>query len=189
MAADLNEVITRTNATYAGLNSYYTQFTQALCDETAGTCQSFEGEIYFLAPNFFKMTINDPPQVLVGDSASLWIYMPKEKRAIRQSLKQMPFAVNPSGFLKNYDERFNAALTHADETYYEITLTPKEPTEIVSKIVIRISATAFEITDIAITDQAGTENKFVLEKTEINKKISKKIFQFKPPKGTEIIEQ
>lgn len=188
-AADLNEVITRTNAIYDGMNSFYTQFTQTMCDEAAGTCQNFEGEIYFLKPNFFKMTINDPPQVLVGDSASLWIYMPKEKRAIRQSLKQIPFAINPGVFLKSYDERFNAALTHADETYYEITLSPKETTEILNKIIVRVSAATFKITDIAIFDQAGAENKFIFEKTEINKKISKKIFQFKPAKGTEIIEQ
>jgi len=188
-AANLDEVVDRTNATYANLNSFYTKFTQTMCDEAAGICRMFEGEIYFLKPNFFRMTIKDPPQVLVGDSASLWIYMPKEKRAIRQALTQMPFAINPEIFLKDYNERFNAALTGEDKDFYEITLSPKEETEIFGKIVIRVSLPGYKITDISIVDPAGAENKFAFEKTEINKKINKKNFQFNPPKGTDIIEQ
>jgi outer membrane lipoprotein carrier protein len=188
-AASLDEVVDRTNLTYANLNSFYTKFTQTMCDEAAGICRMFEGEIYFLKPNFFRMTIDDPQQVLVGDSASLWIYMPKEKKAIRQDLVQMPFAINPEVFLKGYHERFNAALSGEDKDFYEITLSPKEETEIYSKIVIRVSLPGYKITDISIVDQTGAENKFAFEKTEINKKINKKIFQFNPPKGTEIIEQ
>jgi outer membrane lipoprotein carrier protein len=188
-AASLDEVVERTNATYANLNSFYTKFTQTMCDESAGICRIFDGEIYFLKPNFFRMTIDDPQQVLVGDSASLWIYMPKEKRAIRQALTQMPFAINPEVILKDYKERFNAALSGEDKDFFEITLSPKEETEIFSKILIRVSLPGYKITDISIVDQAGAENKFEFKKTEINKKINKKIFQFNPPKGTEIIEQ
>ena len=188
-AATLDEVIAKTNATYAGLNSFYTKFRQTMCDEAAGLCRIFDGEIYFLKPNFFRMTISDPQQVLVGDSASLWIYMPKEKRAIRQALAQMPFAINPEIFLKDYDERFNAALTRDEANSCEVTLSPKENTEIYSKILIAISVPDYKITDISIVDQGGGENKFEFDKTEINKKIDKKIFKFNPPKGTEIIDQ
>jgi outer membrane lipoprotein carrier protein len=188
-ALQLNDVIDKTNANYAGLKTFYTKFTQTMCDEAAGICRIFDGEIYFLKPNFFRMTISDPEQVLVGDSASLWIYMPKEKRAIRQALTQMPFAINPEIFLKDYDEHFNAALTKEEDRYCEITLTPKEDSEIFSKIVIIISIPDYKIANISIVDQGGAENKFEFENTEINKKINKKIFQFNPPKGTEIIEQ
>jgi len=188
-AASLDEVVDRTNLTYANLNSFYTKFTQTMCDEAAGLCRIFEGEIYFLKPNFFRMTINNPQQVLVGDSTSLWIYMPKEKKAIRQDMTQMPFAINPEVFLKGYNERFNAALSGEDKDFCEITLSPKEETGIYSKIMIRVSLPGYKITDISIVDQTGAENKFAFEKTEINRKINKKIFQFNPPKGTEIIEQ
>lgn len=188
-AANLDEIVDKTNATYADLNSFYTKFTQTMCDEAAGICRISDGEIYFLKPNFFRMTIKEPSQVLVGDSASLWIYLPREKRAIRQSFTQMPFAINPEVFLKGYNERFNAALSGEDKDFYEITLSPKEETEFYSKIVIVVSVPGYKITDISIVDQTGAENKFAFEKTEINKKIDKKIFKFNPPKGTEIIEQ
>ncbi len=188
-AADLQDVVAKTNATYANLNSFYTKFRQVMCDEAMGICNTYDGEIYFLKPNFFKMTIEKPGQVLVGDSSSLWIYLPTEKRAIRQSLKEIPFAINPNLFLAGYEERFNAALTSDRAGTIEITLTPKEATEIVTRVVVTVDASSFKITGIAIVDQAGAENKFNFENTKLNPSIDRKIFKFNPPKGTEIIEE
>jgi len=188
-AADLQEVIAKTNATYANLNSFYTKFRQVMCDEALGTCNIYDGEIYFLRPNFFKMTIEKPGQVLVGDSSSLWIYLPAEKRAIRQTLKEIPFAINPNLFLAGYEERFNANLTSDSAGTFGITLTPKEATEIFTRVVVTIDASTHTITAIAIVDQAGAENKFYFEDTKLNPAINRKLFKFNPPKGTEIIEE
>lgn len=188
-AADLQEVVAKTNATYANLNSFYTKFRQVMCDEAMGICNIYDGEIYFLRPNFFKMTIEKPGQVLVGDSSSLWIYLPTEKRAIRQSLKEIPFAINPNLFLTDYEERFNAALTSDSAGAIDITLTPKEATEIFTRVVVTVDARSYRITAIAIVDQAGAQNKFDFEDTKLNPAIDRKIFKFNPPKGTEIIEE
>lgn len=187
-AIELDEVINRTVKRYENLKSFYTHFTQTLCDEVSGICQSFNGEIYFLRPNYFRMEIEKPRQILVGDSASLWIYMPDKKKAIRQKLGQMPVAVNPDIFLKDYKERFNGELSSHKKDCYEITLRPKEETEIYEKIVVVINKN-FEINGITIIDEAGAENKFIFDNTQLNKNISKNLFRFNPPKGTEVIEQ
>jgi outer membrane lipoprotein-sorting protein len=39
-----------------------------------------------------------------------------------------------------------------------------------------------------VHDDAGTESKFEFSKIEIDKKLSKKIFQFSPPKGAQVDE-
>jgi outer membrane lipoprotein carrier protein len=188
LAEDIDTVIEKTLARYGNLNSFYAKFTQTFCDEVSGVCQDFSGEINFLKPNFFRMKMNDPEQIYVGDSVSLWIYIPDRKKAIRQHLDQTPFAINPDMFLKDYHERFNASMNESDNGF-EIILTPKEETEIYEKIVVQISRKNFDITGIAITDEAGAQNKFVFSSIKINKKISRDMFVFKPPKGTEIIEQ
>jgi len=134
------------------------------------------------------MEIENPKQIYVGDSLSLWIYLPDKKRAIRQHLgAQIPFAVNPDIFLKDYNERFNAELK--TDKNYEIILTPKEETEIYKKIIVSIDPQKYEITGITIYDETESENKFIFKNIELNKKISKKLFEFKPPKGTEVVEQ
>lgn len=187
-AQQIDTVINRTIANYQNLNSFYIEFTQQFSEKTTGTCQNFEGSVYFLKPNYFKMELKNPRQIYVGDSISLWLYLPDKKRAIRQHLgAQVPFAVNPDIFLKNYEEKFNAELK-ANKNY-EIILTPKEETEIYQKIIVTIDKQKYEIVGINIIDETESENKFVFKNIQLNKKLSKKLFEFKPPKGTEIIEQ
>jgi len=187
-AIDMDEIINKTIEKYENLNSFYAEFNQILCDEVSGTCSNFEGKIYFLRPNFFRMEMENPKQIYVGDSVSLWVYLPEKNRAIRQSLGQMPFQINPDIFLKDYEKRFNAELTDEDKNSVQITLTPKDKTDIYEKIIIKILKGKFEIAAITIIDEIGSESKFNFDKIEINKKISKKLFDFNPPKGTQIDE-
>ncbi len=188
VAQELDSVINKTIANYQNLNSFYIEFTQQFCEKTSGTCQKFEGCIYFLKPNYFRMELKNPQQLYVGDSVSLWLYLPDKKRAIRQHFgPQVPFAVNPDIFLKNYQERFNAELKI--DKNYEIILTPIEKTEIYQRIVVTIDKQKYQITGINIIDETESENKFIFKNIQLNKKLSKKLFEFKPPKGTEIIEQ
>ncbi len=184
----IDSIIDKTVANYSNLNSFYIEFTQQFCEKTTNICQNFNGCVYFLKPNYFRMEIDNPRQVYVGDSISLWIYLPDKKRAVRQNLGgQIPFAINPDIFLKDYGERFSAELKVNKN--YEIILMPKEETEIYQKIIVAIDKDKYEIVGISIFDETESENRFSFKNIKLNKKISKKLFEFKPPKGTEIIEE
>lgn len=187
-AQGVEQVIEKTLAHYENMESFYAEFEQTMCDEVQGICSNYAGRIYFLKPNFFRMEMEDPPQVYVGDSVSLWIYLPEKKHAIRQSLGEVPFQVNPDYFLLNYDDRFAAAISNEDDSSYEVLLNPKRETDIYDHILIVIAKPDHKISAITIRDQAGSENTFRFNKVEINKKISRKKFQFEPPKGTQVDE-
>ena len=187
-ALEANEVLDRTIETYQNMNSFYTEFEQVYCDEEAGICQRYEGRTYYMKPNFFRMEIDDPEQIYVGDSASLWIYIPDENRAIRQSLEQLPFQINPDALFANYEEEYDTELISRTDDYYEIKLKPKDETDIYQKLTVKIKDKTFEIVGITVLNEAGTESKFEFTKVEINKKISKKMFEFSPPKGVQIDE-
>lgn len=184
----LDDIITTTLKNYDDMNSFYAEFEQVMCDEVTGACVSYHGKIHYLKPCFFRMQMDQPELVYVGDSASLWIYLPEKKRAIRQNLKQVPFQINPDHFLKDYESRFNAELTREDESTYEITLTPKDDTDIYAAVIVIITKKKFEIRGITITDAAGSESKFIFNKVEVNRDIDKKIFEFSPPEGTQVDE-
>jgi chaperone LolA len=187
-AERVEEIIEKTLGHYENMESFYAEFEQRQCDVVRGICCDYEGKIYFVKPNFFRMEIENPEQIYVGDSVSLWIYLPEKKHAIRQSLGQVPFQINPDHFLVDYQKRFSADLASETAKTYEILLTPKESTDIYDSITISIAKDDHQISAITIFDQAGSENSFVFSKTEINKKISKKKFEFKPPKGTQVDE-
>jgi len=187
-AQDVEKIIEKTLTHYKNMESFYAEFDQRQCDVVSGTCNEYTGTIYFVKPNFFRMEMKDPETIYVGDSVSLWIYMPAQNHAIRQNLGEVPFHINPDMFLHNYQERFNAELSHESEVKYEISLIPKEATDIYDHITISIAKADYQIIAITICDQAGSENSFVFNKIVVNKKISKKKFEFKPPKGTTIDE-
>ena len=187
-ALEANDVLDRTIKQYQNMNSFYAEFEQVYCDEEAGICQRYEGKTYYMKPNFFRMEIDKPRQIYVGDSVPLWIYIPDEKRAVRQRLEQMPFQINPDALLMNYQSEYNAQIITETDGYYEIALTPKEDTDMYRKLTVKIDKASFEIISIAVVDEAGTESKFEFTKVEINKKISRKMFEFKPPEGIQIDE-
>ena len=188
LALEANEILGKTIEQYRNMNTFYTEFEQEYCDEDAGICQRFEGKTYYMKPNFFRMEIENPNQIYVGDSISLWIYMPDEKRAVRQALTQMPFQISPDAMFENYEEDFVSSLTGEDDIHYEIVLEPKDETDIYRRLKVKISKETFEIAGISVTDESGVESKFEFTKVEINKKIDRKIFEFKPPKGVQVDE-
>ena len=188
LALEANEVLNKTIKRYKDMNSFYAEFEQTYCDEEAGICQRYEGRTYFMKPNFFRMEIDDPEQIYVGDSASLWIYMPSEKRVIRQSLQQIPFQISPDALFENYEADYDAEILSSDDDHYEISLEPKDETDIYRKMTVKIQNNTFEIIGISILDEAGTESKFDFSDVEINKKISRDKFRFSPPEGVQVDE-
>ena len=187
-AIDAGAVLDNTIKQYRDMKSFYAEFEQVFCDEEAGICQKYEGRTYYMKPNFFRMEIDEPKQIFVGDSVSLWIYFPDDNRVIRQGLQQMPFQINPDALLADYEKDYDAQIVTENPEHYEIQLDPKEETDIYRKLSVKIKKKTYEIIGIIVYDDAGSENKFDFTKVEINKKINKKLFQFSPPEGVQIDE-
>jgi outer membrane lipoprotein carrier protein len=187
-ATEASEVLDKTIEQYQNMNSFYAEFEQVYCDEEAGICQRFEGRTYYMRPNYFRMEIADPEQIYVGDSTSLWIYFPAEKRVIRQGLEQMPFQVSPDALFADYQTDYEAEIIVENDEYYEIDLLPIENTSIYRKLTVRIEVNTYELIGITVYDDAGTESKFEFSNVEMNKKLSKSIFQFSPPEGVQVDE-
>jgi outer membrane lipoprotein carrier protein len=188
LALEANEIIRETVEKYRNMNTFYTEFEQTYCDEGTGLCQRYGGKTFYMKPNFFRMELDEPKQIYVGDSVSLWIYMPEERRAIRQALTQMPFQISPDALFENYEEDFIASLEGEDEGSYDIILEPRDETDIYRRLKVKIQKNTFEIIGITVTDESGIESKFEFTKVEINKKIDRKIFEFNPPEGVQVDE-
>ncbi len=186
-ASDLDDVINTTLKKYDSIKTFYAEFDQYYCDEVSGTCRNYTGRIYFARPNFFRMEIDKPHQIYVGDSSALIIYLPEKKRAIKQSLSQVPFSINPDLFLKDYKEKFYARLSKKDSGY-EVILTPKDSNELYQKIIVAIDPEDYYIKAISIENEVGSESKYEFHHIKLNKNIPKKLFKIELPEGTSIDE-
>lgn len=187
-ALAVDEIISKTVANYESMETLYIEFSNVLCDEASGTCNVTDGVIYFQKPNLFRLEMENPEQIYIGDSSTLWIYIPAEKRAIKQSMTELPFQVNPDLFLRNYEERFTATLMEETEEIYMIRLIPKDSTDVYDRINVDITKDQHTIVSIAVFDDIGSENKYSFHKVEVDAKISKKLLEFKPPSGVRVDE-
>ena len=187
-ALDVDEIISKTVTNYENMRTLYIEFSNVLCDEASGTCIMTDGVIYFQKPNLFRLEMESPEQVYIGDSSTLWIYIPAENRAIKQSMTELPFQVNPDLFLRDYDERFTATLIEETEETYMIRLIPKDSTDVYDRINVDIAKDQYTIVGIAVFDDVGSENKYDFHEVEIDARISKKLLEFKPPSGVRVDE-
>lgn len=187
-ALGVDEIISKTVANYENMKTLHIEFSNVLCDEASGTCHMTDGVIYFQKPNLFRLEMENPEQVYIGDSSTLWIYIPAENRAIKQSMTELPFQVNPDLFLRDYDERFTAELIEETEETYMIRLIPKDSTDVYDRINVDIAKDQYTIVSIAVFDDIGSENKYSFHKVEIDAKIPKKLLEFKPPSGVRVDE-
>jgi chaperone LolA len=187
-AVQVDEIISKTVANYEDMKTLYIEFSNVLCDEASGTCTMTDGTIYFKKPHLFRLEMENPEQVYIGDSTTLWIYIPEENRAIKQSALELPFQVNPDLFLRDYEERFTAALQEETKDTYMIQLLPKDSADVYSRINVDIAKDTYTIVGIAVFDGIGSENKYSFHTVKINPDISKKKFEFTPPPGVCIDE-
>jgi chaperone LolA len=187
-ALTVEEIISATVAHYETMETLYIEFSNVLCDETSGTCHMTDGIIYFQKPSSFRLEMENPEQIYIGDSVTLWIYIPAENRAIKQSMTELPFQVNPDLFLRDYEERFTPTLLEETDETYMICLLPKDSADVYERINVAIAKDQYTIVGIAVFDGIGSENKYSFHKVEVNPKIAKKLLEFNPPEGVQVDE-
>ena len=186
--ADLSEFIQKTVDHYDNLQTLSTDFEMIICDEMTGTCQKVEGKIYYKRPFAFRLEFHDPDIIYVGDSTVLWIYAPAQKKAVKQNMESIPWQIQPASFLKEFGTKYSAEEKSSSNVSVTIVLKPIDETDIYDHIELVIDRASYMIKSVVIVDKADSERKIIFDNLKTNKKISKSIFDFKPPAGTQIDE-
>lgn len=185
---ELDNFIQKTIDHYDALKTLSAGFEMYSCDEMTGMCKNVEGKIYYRQPFAFRLEFRDPDVFYIGDSTVLWIYFPAQKKAIKQNMESVPWQVQPASFLKEFGTRYNAEEKLLNDTSVTVVLRPIDETDLYDYIELIIDRSSLMIKNMTIADKAGSERKIEFFEQKINKKISKSIFNFKPPADTEIDE-
>ncbi len=172
-------------ARYLSLRTLSGTFEQTTCSDLDGTCQRFTGSFRFRLPGRFRLEVESPQrQVIVSDSTTLWIYLPDEKRAIRQP------AYGPSPVLAFLDPVLDPnteARVTRDSTGPRLVqvLTP-DSLSALSDLVLELDAAGTRITAFSFSDGWGNKTRFALSNQQWNPRLADRLFTFTPPKGTTI---
>jgi outer membrane lipoprotein carrier protein len=133
-------------------------------------------------------------KLFVADGKECFSFAPLDRQVTIYPLKPADLARTPIAFL------LGGGNIHRDYTVTEerefkpefsdtilLRLTPLRNNEEYMFVTLELDAKAFDINRVIIREQGGATSEFILSGVVLNQKTNAKDFQFKPPRGVEIL--
>jgi len=192
-------IVDKLQKKYEGINNFHADFVQEAEVRALKKTQKAFGEVWFKKPGKMRWNYYSPTKdTIVSDGNNLWYYIEQENQVLESKLKDLNGGDTSSTTLLSglgkIKELFKVKLITdpalQSKTGYLLELIPKDidEDEIKNKIIINVNKSDSLVSTIYLFDPFGNQTKISLIKTELNKKMSNKIFDFKPPKGAEIVK-
>lgn len=164
-----------------------------------------KGKVAFKKPGKMRWDYAKPNgQVFVSNGKTLLIYQPPEggekngqliERALDED--QLPSAFSFLTGSGNLEQDFEVRLLeHNNEKFrdgYVLQLTPRKPTPNYEQLVFYVRTLTHEgkragvVQRVLIIDASGNRNRFDFSKLRFNRDVPDKRFNYRPPKGTQIV--
>nr|WP_010130384.1 outer membrane lipoprotein chaperone LolA [Microbulbifer agarilyticus] len=160
-------------------------FRQTLKDQKGKTLQKSSGNFSVQRPGRLRWQTGEPfPQLLVTNNKKLWLYDPDLEqvtiRPVDKRMKETP-ALLLGGKVEEIRGSFN--VQNKKGAYY---LTPKRAGAPFKSMVIRFDKRGLP-SAMTVRDGMGQTTDIKFNGLQANPSLSSSIFNFKPPKGTDII--
>jgi outer membrane lipoprotein carrier protein len=157
--------------------------------KTLGKIQTFEGALFIKKPGRLRLEYTNG-QTIVLDGKTVWFHSKKSQQAIKRTFMDIEQANVPVAFL------LGAAEIRSDFDVVQpevggqrtIELFPKKPGAAMKKLRLH-SEESGRITAMTIFDKSGNTTEITFADVTEGTGMEDKLFEFKVPKGTEVIEQ
>lgn len=173
---------------------------QELRDLTAKTSQknmlksinktlTFEGSLWIKKPGKLRLEYTNGQLILIDGKAALF-YSRKSEQAIKKTFTDFQQMNIPVAFLLGAAHiRDDFDVRQPDpKTPRVLELLPRKPAAIMKKLVMQTDADG-RISGMTIFDKSGNRTEIVFADVKEGTGVEDKKFEFKAPKGTEMIEQ
>lgn len=189
-AASTEEIMGRLQTTYSGIEDFTVIFTQRSSIKGLGE-KVFEGKLYVKKPKMIRWDYSRPAkQNIYINGKTAILYLPDQKQAIKQDLSKHPDAEPALGLLSNI-EKWQDIFTIKSEgptgNGFQMNLTPKNMFT-VEKVLVEIDKESFLISKLTLFENGGNKVSFNFSNINTNSGLKDKLFNFKIPKGVEILE-
>ena len=152
--------------------------------------QTFKGVMKVERPGkFYWETTSPAKQTIVTTGKVVWIYDPDLQQAVRQSLDDQ-VANTPALLLSGNTNQIMDAyrVTQPDRTKLYYTLYPKQDDGAFQSLTISFGANKAP-TLMILQDSLGQTTYVRFSNIKVNPALPASVFNFEPPKGTDIIDQ
>jgi outer membrane lipoprotein carrier protein len=192
-ALDLESIVSGLQHRYASVETVSGNFQQTY--RGAGIDQIQSGVFWLKRPAFMRWEYRTPEeQLFVADGRESFLYVPLDRQVTIQPLGAADLRNTPLDLLMGASD-INKSFAASWETEFKpkteraamIRLTPRANEPAYRFLVLELDPATFDLRRIVVSEQTGNTMEFLLSTVTTNAKVDKKQFQFKPPKGVEII--
>lgn len=155
--------------------------------------QKASGEVWLKKPGKMRWDYATPEKkLMVSDGTTLWVYVPDDEQAFKQSLSGQALPAQVSFLLGEgkLDKEFDASVTKVDglgPDEVALKMVPKVGTAAYRYLVFVVDAKTGQVRRTIIYDQQGGTNTLSFSDVQQNKGVDDGKFKFAPPAGTRIL--
>jgi len=188
-AQSVQEVVNSVENHYGMLKTLTAKVTQINRLKAVGMTQKFDGTLWIEKPGKLRLNYTNG-QVLVIDGKAVLFYSRKNEQLIKKTFTDFQLVNIPVAFLlgaAHIRDDFDV-LQSDPKTPRSLELLPKKSEAAMNKLIMASDPDG-RITSLTIFDKSGNIAEIVFTQEEDNATFDNKLFTFKIPKGTEVIEQ
>ncbi len=194
-AQELDHVVAGLESTYGKVRDLRAEFTQVAHNKSLGQDIKAEGVVYLKRGGKMRWDYRTPsPQQIVSDGATLWVYTPELNQVNKGSAPKAlagPAGSFLAGLGKVRDEftvRFLNPAAKLDQAGRPVLdLTPKNPTPVLTRLVLAVDPKEFVVRQAVLHDQLGNTVTMTFEKVALNSGLPDSLFVFAPPPGAAVV--
>jgi outer membrane lipoprotein carrier protein len=188
-AQTVDEAITAVEKHYQEVSDLTAKVTQKNFFKALGKTQTFEGALLVKKPGKLRLEFTNGQLILIDGKAALF-YSKKSSQVIRKTFTDFERMNIPVAFLlgaAHIRDDFNV-LQPDPKVPRSLELVPKKTGAAMKKLGLE-SDDSGRITRLTIFDRSGNVTEIIFTVVSEDAGLDDQLFSFKPPKGTEIIEQ
>jgi outer membrane lipoprotein carrier protein len=183
------EVVSLVENHYGDVQSLTAKVLQKNFLKAVGKTQTFEGVLWMRKPGKLRIDYANG-QVIMVDGKTVLFYSKKSDQVIRKTFTDVQQMNIPVAFLlgaAHMRDDFDV-LQPEPKSPLSLELLPKKSGAPMKKLDLVTDETG-RISNITIFDKSGNTTEIIFSDAEEGASVDEKLFSFKAPKGTEIIEQ
>ena len=191
-ALDSKAIVDAIQKQYDATDTFQARFIQKSYLKILGQSQKAEGSVSIKKPGKMKWEYKAPDhQVLVRNKQGLWLYLPDEKQVTKMKSQSIYSSNTPALFLAGrgkLTESFTIGKVTEENGIYIAELIPRDKVQSLSQMVLLADKKNFQIVGSRVYDNLGNRTEMLFSNIETNLNLKEKLFQFKVPKGVELID-
>jgi len=193
--SDLEEVVSRLQATYEGIQDLSARFVQISLHKGSGGKEESRGSLMMRKPGMMRWEYKSPePRSIVCDGKSLYIYSPADRQVIVQEAPQAfsSLAVNFLAGMGKLSEEFRIEWGRSEEKARKgsllLELEPIQREAQIQLVLMEIHPETYLVERIVLRDAYSNTTILSFKRVKVNTGLQDGLFTFVPPPGVEVIK-